>query len=86
MPKHINADALADRLDALACDEWNQRASTTWADALKDFAEMVRSEPTVESIPIEWVIKHYLKSDPSLYTKEDCIIENMLIDWEKENE
>jgi len=40
----------------------------------------------VPSIPVEWIEKHYLKADPSLYTVEDCVIENMLVDWRKENE
>jgi len=63
MPKLINADALADRLEALAYDVWNQGASTTWANALEDFAEMVRDELAVDVEPVRhgrWI----MKSDP----------------------
>lgn len=44
MPRLIDADSLADRLDALAYDDWNQGTSVSWADAFKVFAEMVRDE------------------------------------------
>lgn len=47
-----DADALADRLDALAYDDWNQGASVSWADAFKVFAEMVRDEIAVDAEPV----------------------------------
>lgn len=48
----IDADALADRLDVLAYDDWNQGVSLTWADALKDLAEAVRNESSVDAEPV----------------------------------
>lgn len=49
MPKYVNADALADRLDALAYDDWNQGVSVSWADALKDLARIVREESAADA-------------------------------------
>lgn len=82
----IDADALTDRLDALAYDDWNQGVSTTWADAFKAFAEMVRDERTVEpcreAIPIEWIEEWGWKNGMS----ESMSLRVMIDDWEKENE
>lgn len=52
MANYINADALADRLDALAYDDWNQGVSTSWVDAFKIFADMVRGELTEDAEPV----------------------------------
>lgn len=52
MPRLIDADALADRLDALAYDDWNQGVSVSWADAFKVSAEMVRDEREVDAEPV----------------------------------
>ena len=87
----INADAFADRLEALAYDDWNQRTSTTWADALEDFAEMVRDEREVKAIPIEWIKQWREDKWFSKKPIEERIImamgvRLMLEDWEKENE
>lgn len=48
----IDADALADRLDALAYDDWNQGAIVSWADAFKVAAEMVRDERAVDAVEV----------------------------------
>ena len=44
----IDADALKDRLQALSYDDWNQGASTTWANAYAECADMVEDMPTIE--------------------------------------
>lgn len=49
----IDADALADRLDAIAYDDWNQGVRISWADALKDIAEIVRGEIAVDAEPVK---------------------------------
>ena len=60
MPRLINADALADRFDALAYDDWNQGVSVSWADAFKVAADMVRDERIVDAEPIKhghWIFE-----------------------------
>ena len=62
MPKLINADSLADRLDALAYDDWNQVVSVSWAGAFRVFSDMVRDEIAVDAEPVEhghWIITPY---------------------------
>lgn len=49
MARYIDADALRDRFQALAYDDWNQGASTTWANAYNEAADMVDDMPTVDS-------------------------------------
>ena len=44
----IDADALKDHLQSLAYDDWNQGASTSWADAYRECADMVDEQPTIE--------------------------------------
>lgn len=44
----IDADALKDRLQALSYDDWNQGASTTWANAYAECADLVEDMPTIE--------------------------------------
>ena len=53
MARLIDADALTDRLDAIAYHDWNQGTSVSWADAFKVFAEMVRDERTVDIEPVK---------------------------------
>lgn len=48
----IDADALKDRLQNLAYDDWNQGANTSWADAYREVAEMVDEQPTADVVPI----------------------------------
>jgi len=81
----IDADKVKDYImtEGICCD--------TSADKEYVAEELLQMFPTVEAIPVEWIEKHYLKADPSLYTVEDRVIENMLVDWktgqqEKENE
>lgn len=48
----IDADALKDRLQALAYDDWNQGVCTSWADAYREVAEMVEDQTTIEAVPV----------------------------------
>ena len=46
----VDADALADHLDNLAYDDWNQGIRLTWADACTDLARIVRDDvPTADA-------------------------------------
>ena len=49
----IDGDALRDRLQNLAYDDWNQGATTTWAEAFNECADMVADAPTIEPEPCE---------------------------------
>lgn len=44
----IDADALKDRMQNLAYDDWSQGVSTTWANAYSECADMIEDAPTVE--------------------------------------
>ena len=48
----------------------------------------ISGAPTVEAIPIEWIINWLTKQNiPALHTCDDYDAVNMMIDdWEKENE
>ena len=48
MSRLIDADALKDRLQSLAYDDWNQGVCTSWADAYRECADMVDEQPTIE--------------------------------------
>ena len=56
----INADALREQLQNLAYDDWNQGASTSWADAYREMADMVEDTPTIEPVRMkgEWIPTH----------------------------
>ena len=54
MPRLIDADALRDRLQNLAYDDWNQGATTTWAEAFYACADIVAEAPTIEPEP-HWI-------------------------------
>ena len=44
----IDADALRDKLQSLAYDDWNQGVITSWADAYNECADIVNDMPTIE--------------------------------------
>lgn len=50
----IDADALRDRLQNLADDEWNRSTPTSWAEAFSECADMVDEQPTIEPEP-HWI-------------------------------
>lgn len=43
----VDADALSDRLQNLADDDWNANATTTWSEAFNECADMVEDAPTI---------------------------------------
>lgn len=49
----IDADALRERLQSLAYDDWNQGVSTTWANAFSEIADMVDDQPSADVVPWE---------------------------------
>ena len=44
----IDADALRDKLQNLAYEDWNQGVITSWANAYNECADIVDDMPTVE--------------------------------------
>lgn len=45
----IDGDALEERFQSLAYDDWNQGVTTSWADAYRECADMVYEQPAIES-------------------------------------
>lgn len=45
----IDADTLRERLQNLACDDWNQGITTSFADACNEIIEIVEEQPTIEA-------------------------------------
>ena len=52
MSRLIDADALKNYLQRLVDDDWNQRVCTSWADAYREFANMVDEQPTIEPLKL----------------------------------
>jgi hypothetical protein len=50
----IDGDALRDRLQNLADDEWNRSTTTSWAEAFSECADMLEDAPTIEQEP-HWI-------------------------------
>lgn len=44
----IDGDALRDKLQSFAYDDWNQGIITFWAEACNEIADMVADMPTIE--------------------------------------
>lgn len=44
----IDADALRDRLQNLAYNDWNQGVTTSWSNAYNECADMVDDMPSVQ--------------------------------------
>lgn len=79
--KLIDADALADRLDALAYDDWNQGVRLSWVDALKNLAETVRNESTIDAEIVrhgQWI--KMSDADGMYYACSECGYELPRID------
>ena len=57
--RYIDGDALYDRFQNLAYDDWNQGTGTTWANAFAESADVVDDMPTEDVAPIrhgKWTI------------------------------
>ena len=48
----IDADSLEKKLHELALDEWNQKASTSWSNALLECEDIVYNAPTVDAVKV----------------------------------
>ena len=58
---YIDREQLIDMFQQLAHDDWNQRVSTTWANAYSDATEMVRDIPSADVEPVRhghWIMLH----------------------------
>lgn len=58
----IDGDALKERFEMLAYDDWNQGTGTTWARAFEESAEVVEDAPTIDAVEVVRCGKcrHYL--------------------------
>lgn len=54
----IDADALRDRFQNLAYNDWNQGVITSWADAYNECADIVDDMPSVEPTLYGYKIEH----------------------------
>lgn len=52
MSKWTDADALRDRFQNLAYDDWNQGTTTTWANAFAEAADVVDDMPAADVAPV----------------------------------
>lgn len=77
MARLIDADALTDRLDAIAYHDWNQGTSVSWADAFKVFAEMVRDERTVDIEPVKH--GHWIEDEARI--RDQCSVCGLSVNW-----
>ena len=48
----IDAEKLESFLNGLIHDEWNKGVSTSWADAIDEVLELIKSLPTIEAEPV----------------------------------
>lgn len=53
----IDGDALRDRLQNLADDEWNRSTTTSWAEAYKECADIVEDAPTIEPEQLPFIVE-----------------------------
>lgn len=78
----IDGDALEERFQSLAYDDWNQGVTTSWANAYRECADMVYEQPTIEPEPKKgkWI---WSDEDASWKCGNcDCVFEE--IDWKPE--
>lgn len=82
----IDGDALKDRLQSLAYDDWNQGVSTSWSDAYRECADMVEDMPTIDperenGIPrdaIEYILrKETVSTNPDDFAANEKFIKFM---------
>ena len=52
MLRLIDGDALKDRFEYLADDDWNQGTGTTWANAFRESADVVEDMPTIDAVEV----------------------------------
>ena len=48
----IDGDALKERFEMLAYDDWNQGTGTTWARAFEESADVVEYAPTIDAVEV----------------------------------
>ena len=48
----IDADALREKFQNLAYDDWNQGTGTTWANAFSEAENIVEDAPTIDAVPV----------------------------------
>lgn len=66
----IDADALKNRFENLAYDDWNQGAETTLANAFREAADVVDDAPTIDTEPIQINLNEPIKVKLTDWGKE----------------
>ena len=52
MADYIDRQGAIDRFENLSYDDWNQGASTTWANAFSECADMIRELPSADVVEV----------------------------------
>lgn len=61
MSRLIDADALTERLNEYANDDWNVSLGGVFTDAVDTCLDFVENAPTIEAVPVvhgEWIFKN----------------------------
>lgn len=74
--KLIDVDALNLEYEVEMADDWK---------TAHEIANHVKYAPTVEAIPVEWLLNHIPK-DEVMQRYNEKLIEYLVIGWRKENE
>lgn len=68
MSRLIDADALKAVCDGIINCEWNHKtAPVSWADAYEGFEDDIDAAPTVDAIPVEWLIQRQDEAYGAVY-------------------
>lgn len=62
MSRLIDADALTERLNEYANDDWNVSLGGVFTDAVDTCLDFVENAPTIEAVPVvhgEWIYENY---------------------------
>lgn len=63
--KLIDGDALKERFEMLAYDDWNQGTGTTWARAFEESADVVECAPPIDAVEVVRCkdCRHFFRDD-----------------------
>ena len=79
----IDADAFEEFIEKVyrpLCDDYHMKDYV-----LNQFLHDIENEPTVEAVPVEWLLNHIPK-DEVMQRYNEKLIEYLVIGWRKENE
>lgn len=79
----IDADAFEEFIEKVyrpLCDDYHMKDYV-----LNQLLHDIENEPTVEAVPVEWLLNHIPK-DEVMQRYNEKLIEYLVIGWRKENE